>query len=547
MKQDIKPIYESFLETSDFSSEAEMLELAANIATASQLDAAKQNADAQVPAAPTTSTTQASSTPTTHTATHAPATTQTPTAPTTETPATFIKTPFGKISHASGGVAAAPGFRASGVHAGFREDPDRLDFALVLADDVCAAAATFTQNVFCAAPVSVSRAHLNNKQYGSARALIINSGNANAATGDVGLKTAEKSASIAADIIGCNPEDVLVASTGVIGVHLPLEPFSEGVKMALDIASNTEDAALSAARAIMTTDTLPKQAACSFSIDEPEYAGKTFTVGGMAKGSGMIMPNMATMICVITTDAPISDYYLHKALKEAVSESFNKITVDSDTSTNDSCFIFASGTPDVPEFKPACENDSLENNSLDGDVASAQTINILANANSACSAKKTNNAPANAYSQFCIALRAVCDALARQMAADGEGATRLVSVRVFCAANDDDADVVARTIANSPLVKTAIYGHDCNWGRIAAAAGRSGAVFNQSDVDIDIMGIPVCRSGLTVEFSEDEALKRFENKEITIDINLGAGGAHTRIWTCDFTHEYITINGDYRT
>ena len=445
---------------------------------------------------------------------------------------TPIKTPFGTIAAAEGGVIAARGFKAAGVHAGFREDPGRLDFALVLADEPCAAAATFTQNVFCAAPVTVSRAHLNGENHGTARALIINSGNANAATGSVGLAAAEKSAEIAAEAIGCEAAEVLVASTGVIGVHLPLEPFSVGVSAALRAISaaqaetqeaqvakqagaSVKEAAHSAARAIMTTDTVSKEAAVTFTVSAPEFAGKTFTVGGMAKGSGMIMPNMATMISVITTDAPVNSFYLREALREAVSSSFNKITVDCDTSTNDSCFIFASGAAAGAE----------------GTSAGAPTF--------------TPGTPE--YAQFTLALRAVCENLARQMAADGEGATRLVTVRVFGAANEADADKVARTIANSPLVKTAIFGHDCNWGRIAAAAGRSGAAFLQENVDIDIMGLPVCRGGLTVQFSEQEALKRFENSEITIDINLGAGSAHTRMWTCDFTHEYITINGDYRT
>ena len=465
---------------------------------------------------------------------------------------TPIKTPFGTIAAAEGGVSAARGFKAAGVHAGFREDPGRLDFALVLADEPCAAAATFTQNVFCAAPVTVSRAHLNGENHGTARALIINSGNANAATGSVGLAAAEKSAEIAAEAIGCEAGEVLVASTGVIGVHLPLEPFSVGVSAALRAISasqaetqepqaakqagvSVKEAAHSAARAIMTTDTVSKEAAVTFTVSAPEFAGKTFTVGGMAKGSGMIMPNMATMISVITTDAPVNSFYLREALREAVSSSFNKITVDCDTSTNDSCFIFASGAAagaeDAAGAAGAAGAEEVAAADAEGTSADAPTF--------------TPGTPE--YAQFTLALRAVCENLARQMAADGEGATRLVTVRVFGAANEADADKVARTIANSPLVKTAIFGHDCNWGRIAAAAGRSGAAFLQENVDIDIMGLPVCRGGLTVQFSEQEALKRFENSEITIDINLGAGSAHTRMWTCDFTHEYITINGDYRT
>ena len=476
------------------------------------------------------------------------------------TASTPIKTPIGTIATAEGGVSAARGFKASGVHAGFREDPDRLDFALVLADEPCAAAATFTQNVFCAAPVTVSRAHLNGENHGTARALIINSGNANAATGSVGLAAAEKSAEIAAEAIGCEAGEVLVASTGVIGVHLPLEPFSVGVSAALRAISasqaetqepqaakqagaSVKEAAHSAARAIMTTDTVSKEAAVTFTVSAPEFAGKTFTVGGMAKGSGMIMPNMATMISVITTDAPVNSFYLREALREAVSSSFNKITVDCDTSTNDSCFIFASGAAAGAEGAAGAAGAA----DAAGAAGAAEVAAAGAGAEGASADAPTFTPGTPEYAQFTLALRAVCENLARQMAADGEGATRLVTVRVFGAANEADADKVARTIANSPLVKTAIFGHDCNWGRIAAAAGRSGAAFRQENVDIDIMGLPVCRGGLTVQFSEQEALKRFENSEITIDINLGAGSAHTRMWTCDFTHEYITINGDYRT
>ena len=406
-----------------------------------------------------------------------------------------------------GGVTSALGFKAAGVHAGFRKNPERLDMALVAADEPCACAGVFTQNVFCAAPVTVSREHLEGVSHGMARAVIVNSGIANAATGERGLEAAREMARIAADGLGCTEGEVMVASTGVIGQHLPLEPFKTGVPEA--VAALSREGGHDAACAIMTTDTHPKEAAISFQVDAPDYAGCTFTVGGMAKGSGMIMPNMATMISVITTDAPIRDDVLHAALVRAVNVSFNKVTVDSDTSTNDTCLIFASGAaaPGAEPFAP----ESAE------------------------------------LAAFEAALQAVCVNLARQMAADGEGATRLVTVNVTGAATDADADAAARTVANSPLVKTAITGHDANWGRIAGAVGRSGARFRQEDVSIDIMGLPVCRQGMTVPFDEDEALRRFEDPEIAIDIDLGAGDAKTTMWTCDFSHEYITINGDYRT
>lgn len=406
---------------------------------------------------------------------------------------------------AGGGVTSAKGFRAAGVHGGFRDDPDRLDMALVVADEPCACAATFTRNVFCSAPVQVSREHLDGCGYGVAQAVVINSGNANAATGEKGLQAARETAMIVGEAIGCPPEEVMVASTGVIGVHLPLEPFRVGVPKAVSALSQEGDAA---ARAIMTTDTVPKAAAVRFDGDGIGYPGATFTVGGMAKGSGMIMPNMATMIAVLTTDAPVRDDLLHRCLAQAVGASFNRVTVDSDTSTNDSCFLLASG-------EAAAEGYAFQEGS-------------------------------EALATFQCALDGVCQSLARQMAADGEGATRLVTVSVSGAASPADADIAARTVANSPLVKTAIFGHDANWGRIAAALGRSGAAFAQEDVAITIMGMKVCEGGLTVPFDEDEALRRFEAPEIVIEADLGAGDCSATVWTCDFTHDYVTINGDYR-
>lgn len=419
-----------------------------------------------------------------------------------------------------GNAASALGFSAVGVHAGFRADPERLDMALVVADEPCAAAATFTTNVFCAAPVRVSREHLNeggagSPAYGCARAVVVNSGIANAATGEIGLENARKTAELVGEAVGCPADEVLVASTGVIGQHLRLAPFAEGVPAALaamaaaadDLAGRTSQG-LTAARAIMTTDTCPKHGSVSFSGDGIGYPGVTFTVGGMCKGAGMIMPNMATMIAVITTDAPVKPHDLHALLKASVNQSFNKITVDSDTSTNDSCFAFASGkaAEGTQPFEPGTP----------------------------------------AFEALGRAMAQVCVSLARLMASDGEGATRLVTVNVAGAATEADAEAAARTVANSPLTKTAVYGRDANWGRIAAALGRSGARFDQRGVSIDIMGMPVCREGLTVAFDEDEALKRFEEPEIVIDVDLGAGDCSTTIWTCDFSHEYVTINGDYR-
>lgn len=411
-----------------------------------------------------------------------------------------------------GGVASACGFKAGGIHAGFRDDPNRLDMALVEADELCAAAGVFTQNVFCAAPVTVSREHLDGVGYGLARAMVINSGIANAATGSVGLENARQTTRIVSDVVGCAEEDVLVASTGVIGQQLDIAPFKTGVPALheqLCQTGATNESGHSAACAIMTTDTVSKEYAVSYQSADPAFEGCTFTVGGMAKGSGMIMPNMATMISVLTTDAPVSPMLLHKALREAVNVSFNKVTVDGDTSTNDTCVLFASGKAAKP-------------------------------------AQGTFGADSIAYAEFKQALGVVTQHLARAMASDGEGATKLVTVIVRGAQTNEQADAAARTVANSPLVKTALYGHDANWGRIAGALGRSGATFSQENVDIDIMGMPVLRKGLPVPFDEDEALRRFEASEIVLEADLGAGSAETTMWTCDFSHEYVSINGDYR-
>lgn len=422
---------------------------------------------------------------------------------------------FGHQFLPDGGVTSAQGFKAAGIHAGFRKSTDRLDMALVVADQPCATAAAFTQNVFCAAPVQFSKSQLQrssgSSSYGSMRAVVINSGNANAATGDQGLKDCQEEALMAADALGCPASEVLVASTGVIGVPLPMKPFVGGLPEAasqLSVSGGHD-----AANAILTTDTRAKECAVTFDGTPFGYGGTTFTIGGMAKGSGMIMPNVATMISILTTDVPVSEVDLYQALSQAVGISFNKVTVDSDTSTNDTCIIFASGAavPRAPEGAQAFTEGT------------------------------------EAFEAFESALEQVCVTLARAMAADGEGATKLVDVTVAGAKSDADADLAARTVANSPLVKTAIAGHDANWGRIAAALGRSGATFNQEDVDIDIMGIPVCRGGLTIPFDENEALRRFESPEIAIDVDLHAGNHSTTMWTCDMTHDYISINADYRT
>ena len=414
-------------------------------------------------------------------------------------PATF------GFAFCEGGVCAAQGVKASGTHAGFRADPNRLDLAVVAADEACTCAATFTQNRFCAAPVQVSRPRA---AAGVARAVMLNSGNANASTGEQGLAIAKQSAKLLADALGCPEEQILVASTGVIGQQQAIDPYLDGAPAAVAALGADTDHAHAAARAVMTTDTVSKEVSLVGELPaENGQPARTVHVGGFCKGSGMIMPNMATMLSVLTTDAPLTAEAAHAALLAAVRASFNKVTVDSDTSTNDSCFLLATGK-------------------AGGDPIREGTA---------------------AFDVFAGALRVACETLARKIASDGEGATKLVTVDVLGCKTAEDADTVARTIANSPLVKTAIFGHDANWGRVAAAAGRSGVEFDQYDVDIDLLGVPVLRAGMPVPMDEDDMLRRFEAPEVSIVIDLGQGSASTRIWTCDLTHEYVTINGDYRT
>ena len=421
-----------------------------------------------------------------------------------------------------GNAASALGFSAVGVHAGFRADPERLDMALVVADEPCAAAATFTTNVFCAAPVRVSREHLNeggagSPAYGCARAVVVNSGIANAATGEIGLENARKTAELVGEAVGCPADEVLVASTGVIGQHLRLEPFAEGVPAALaamakvadDLVGRTSQG-LTAARAIMTTDTCPKHGSVSFSGDGIGYPGVTFTVGGMCKGAGMIMPNMATMIAVITTDVPIAAPDLSQALTAAVNKSFNKVTVDSDTSTNDTCVVLANGLAGNPAI----------------------------------------TGPGEDYDIFFAALRHVCEYEAKMIASDGEGAGRLITCTVMGAETEEQAEQMAKAVVRSPLVKCAVFGTDANWGRVLCAIGYSGAQFDPKDVEVKFLSrageLLVCAGGQGVAFDEALAKQVLSEDEVVIQVTLTSGSATCSCWGCDLTYDYVKINGDYR-
>lgn len=401
-----------------------------------------------------------------------------------------------QFHYVDGGVVAAKGFLAAGISAGIKKSGAR-DLALIVAQEPCPAAAVFTRNSMAAAPVVLSREAMIS---GMLRACIINSGNANACTGAAGLADARATASALASGLGCDSWDVVVSSTGVIGVPLPLEPLLTSIPEAIGALDNaTGD---DAAQAIMTTDTFVKQVAVAF-----ECGGRTFTVGGMAKGSGMIMPNMATMLGVLTCDAPLTSDACDSALRAATASTFNRITVDSDTSTNDMVLLMASG------------------------AAGGEPIDV----GDEC------------YSAVSSAIQEVCGELARMIVKDGEGATTFITVTVRGAESEGDALDAAMSIANSPLFKTAIYGNDANWGRVAMAVGKSNAHVAPDRLEVIFAGIPVCRDGMAIPFDEEVALAALSQPEVEVVVDLHLGDDEATVWTCDLSHEYIRINGEYRT
>lgn len=403
------------------------------------------------------------------------------------------------LQPAAGGVTAAAGFRAGTAAADIRGNgSERLDVCVLAADYPVAAAGVFTTNRVQAAPVVLSRRRVAG---GYLRAIAINAGNANACTGDAGLAAAETAAAAVAERLDCRAEQVAVASTGVIGVPLPLDRLLAGLDQA--VARLADDGGESAARAIMTTDTRPKEAAVSVEL-APGWVAK---VGGMAKGAGMIEPNMATMLAFITTDAPVGPAALQQALTAVVDETFNMITVDGDTSTNDSVFVLASGAVGGPQLQPG-------------------------------------TAP---WERFVAALRHVCTELAKAIARDGEGATKLIEVQVEGAATVADARLAAKAIARSPLVKTAVYGADANWGRILCAAGYSGADFDPAAASLWLGPILVAERGQGVAFDEAAAQQYLSGADVQMRLRLGDGPGAATAWGCDLTHEYVNINGSYRT
>jgi glutamate N-acetyltransferase/amino-acid N-acetyltransferase len=407
------------------------------------------------------------------------------------------------IRDVDGGVTAPAGFRAAGVACGIkRRNPASadapLDLALITTDEPVPSAAVFTTNKAVAAPVVVSREHLS-RSGGLAAAVVVNAGCANACTGHAGLVVAREMAAAAATAAGCAPEHVLVASTGVIGVPLSIDKIRAGVSSAAAVLGRGgSDAAM---RAIMTTDPFPK----SKSVTVQLPGGRSFSVGGIAKGSGMIEPRMATMLGFLTTDAAVPPAILQAALARVADETFNAITVDGECSTNDCVFLMASGASGV---------------SIDRDDDPA----------------------------LVEGLRAVAGHLAREIVRGGEGATKLVTVTVTGAATPGDAWLAARTIANSPLVKTALHGGDPNWGRLVAAAGRSGAAFVLDKASVSIGPVHVFVAGVPHDERADAAAEVMKAAEIAVAVDLGAGGSHTAtMWTCDFSAEYVKINAEYRT
>ena len=407
------------------------------------------------------------------------------------------------VSWIDGGVCAAQGFRAAGLHVGVKtHNVNKKDVALIVSDADCAAAAVFTTNVVKAAPIHVTKAHLAD---GRARAVVANSGNANACA-PLGEENAERMCAAAAKAIGCGAEDVLVCSTGVIGQTLRVNVIEEGMEELAGLLERSGAGSDAAAHAIMTTDTVKKEAAV-----ETTVGGKTVRIGGIAKGSGMIHPNMGTMLCFITTDCAISPEMIRKALVDTAHVSFNRISVDGDTSTNDTCLVLANG------------------------LAGNETI----------------TGEGEDYAAFLEALKALCVRLARMMAKDGEGARHLITCTVAGAKDEESAQTIAKSVISSTLTKAAIFGCDANWGRVLCAMGYSGEKFDPDKVDVAFASaageIPVCRQGRGLDFDEDLAKRILTEDEVEIRVRMGEGDAACTCWGCDITYDYIKINGDYRT
>lgn len=410
------------------------------------------------------------------------------------------------IKKIDGGVTAAKGFQAAGVAAGIKYK-DRKDMALVYTSEPAMAAGTFTTNVVKAAPVLWDKELVEKAE--PVHAVVLNSGIANACTGEEGKTYNYNMASATAEVLGVKPEEVLTMSTGVIGMQLRMEPIQVGVKLLKDALADTREAAKEAAEAIMTTDTVSKESAVTFEID-----GTPVTIGGMSKGSGMIHPNMATMLSVITTDATIGHDLLQEALSAVVSDTFNMISVDRDTSTNDTCVVLANGLAGAPEIQKGTE----------------------------------------AYDTFKEALFAVACDLAKKMAGDGEGCTKLFETQVTHAATVEEAKILSKSVITSNLVKTAVYGSDANCGRFICALGYSGVEFDPNKVDLTLCAeidgkeatVVTVKDGVAMEFDEDFATKILSQEKVSVICDMKQGDACATAWGCDLTYDYVKINADYR-
>lgn len=401
-----------------------------------------------------------------------------------------------------GGVTAAKGFQAANTAAGIKYK-DRDDMALIFSEKPCKVAGTFTKNVVKAAPVKWDQQIVAKSPF--AQVVVVNAGIANACTGQEGMEYCRQTAQCASEALQIPQDAVLVASTGVIGMQLPMEKLTSGIKTMVPNLSAMLEAGEAAAKAIMTTDTHKKEAAVTFAIGDKEV-----TIGGMSKGSGMIHPNMCTMLAFITTDAAISKELLQEALSEVVGDTYNMISVDGDTSTNDTCLVLANGMAENDEI---CEK-------------------------------------GEAYDKFVEALFMVNESLAKMMAGDGEGATALFEVKVLGAKTKEEAVKLSKSVVTSSLTKAAIYGHDANWGRILCALGYSGVEFDPEKVDLYFESkngkLKIVENGVALAYSEEEATKILSADAVTAICDMKQGDAKATAWGCDLTHEYVTINADYR-
>ena len=408
-----------------------------------------------------------------------------------------------EITFIAGGATAAQGFSATGEHMGIRRNRTRRDVALIVSEVPASAACVYTQNLVKGAPILVTQKHVEN---GIAQAVICNSGNANTCNAN-GVEIAEGMCALVEKYIGVKAEDVIVASTGVIGQPMTLEPFQKNFGKLADSLEDTPAGGTRAAEAIMTTDTVSKEVAVRFPL-----GGKMCKLGGISKGSGMIAPNMGTMLCFLTTDAAISPVPLKRALTTVTADTFNMLSIDGDTSTNDMVSILANG------------------------MAGNTPIESCMGAD---------------YEAFVAALYKVCEKLCAIMAKDGEGATKLLVCEVTGAKSTAAAKLVAKAVIKSTLLKAAIFGADANWGRVLCAIGYAGADVDVSKVDVNFRSnrglIPVCRGGAGVAFSEETAKEILMDDEITVQVALNSGSATAKAWGCDLTYDYVKINGDYRT